>query len=91
MAIHVEFYGIARQRAGAFALDLEMSQATVPLGDVLHQLAARLPDLGREFLVEGRLHQSLTANIDGSQFVTDPATILRDGQSLLILSADAGG
>jgi molybdopterin converting factor small subunit len=91
MAIRVEFYGIARQRAGVGELTLALPVAEVRLADVIHELAARLPDLGHELLAGGRLHKSLTANLDGSRFVSDPATLIRDGQSLLILSADAGG
>ena len=54
-------------------------------------VAARVPDLNGEWITDGRLHESLTANLDGLRFVSDPATMVRDGQSLLILSADAGG
>ena len=91
MAIRVEFFGIARQRAGISDLTLDLGQLTTPLAEVLDQVAARLPELGRELIVAGRLHESLTANIDGARFVHDPATLIRDHQSLLILSADAGG
>ena len=91
MAIRVEFFGIARQRAGISELSLDLRQATASLGHVLDQVAARLPELGRVLVVEGRLHPSLTANLDGARFVHDPAILIRDGQSLLILSADAGG
>jgi molybdopterin converting factor small subunit len=91
MAIHVEFFGIARQRAGVSELNLAFPQAQLPLGDVLRQIAERLPELSRELVVNGRLHESLVANLGGSRFIHDPKTIIRDGQSLLILSADAGG
>ena len=91
MAIRVEFFGIARQRAGIGELSLDLRQAATSLGQVLDQVASCLPELGRELVVDGRLHASLTANLDGARFVHDPATLIRDGQSLLILSADAGG
>ena len=91
MAIRVEFFGSARQRAGVSELTLALPEAEVPLGDVLSQIAERLPELSRELFVNGRLHESLTANLGGAQFIHDPKTIIRDGQSLLILSADAGG
>jgi molybdopterin converting factor small subunit len=91
MAIRVEFYGIARQRAGMSEIKLELPTADVRLTEVLAQLAARLPALGRDLLAAGRLHESLAANLDGSRFISDPATLIRDGQCLLILSADAGG
>jgi molybdopterin converting factor small subunit len=91
MAIRVEFFGIARQRAGVSELCLDLQRAATPLRRVLDEVATRLPELGRELVVEGRLHASLAANLDGARFVHDPATLIRDGQSLLILSADAGG
>ena len=91
MAIRVEFYGIARQRAGMTELALVLPRSEVALSEVLGALAIRVPGLNGEWIVNGRLHESLTANLDGLRFVSDPATMVRDGQSLLILSADAGG
>jgi molybdopterin converting factor small subunit len=91
MALRVEFFGIARQRAGVAELALPMERTEARLSDVLSQLATHVPDLKGVWIADGRLHESLTANLDGARFVTDPATIVRDGQSLLILSADAGG
>jgi molybdopterin converting factor small subunit len=91
MAIRVEFFGIARQRAGVSELLLDLQHASAPLSEVFDEIAARLPALGRDLIVKGRLHKSLTANLDGARFIHDPATLIRDSQSLLILSADAGG
>lgn len=95
MAIRVEFYGIARQRAGVTHYLLsdfagEPAKRAV-LADVLAALAERLPEFGRQCLVAGGLHSSLTANLDGRIFVSDPATPIENGQCLLILSTDAGG
>ncbi len=89
MPIRVEFYGIARQRAGVPAVDLAASDAT--LNQVLLEVAAQLPAFGQECLASGSLAATLSANLDGERFITDPKTPIRDGQSLLILSADAGG
>jgi len=89
MPIRVEFYGIARQRAGVPAIELEGHVAT--LAGALSELAVRLPEFGRDCVAGERLAASLGANLDGQRFVSDPETPLRDGQSLLILSADAGG
>jgi molybdopterin converting factor small subunit len=91
MSIRVEFFGIARQRAGVAELSLALQQPEVALAEILSALAARLPELADDWIADGRLHESLTANLDGLRFVSDPATVVRDGQSLLILSADAGG
>jgi molybdopterin converting factor small subunit len=91
MSIRVEFFGIARQRAGVAELSLALKRPEVVLAEVLGALATRLPTLADEWITDGRLHESLTANLDGLRFVSDPTTVVRDGQCLLILSADAGG
>jgi sulfur-carrier protein len=91
MAIRVEFYGIARQRAGVGEVRLDLHADQAPLAEVLQQVAESLPALGHELVIHGRLHESLMANLDGQRFVSDPATPIGDGQCLLILSADAGG
>jgi molybdopterin converting factor small subunit len=91
MAILVEFYGLARQRAGVSELELHLASAETRLADVLTELGQRLPHFGRELIAGGRLHPTLAANLGGTCFVSDPETPLRDGQCLLILSADAGG
>ena len=89
MPIRVEFYGIARQRAGVPAVELATSGAT--LNQVLLEVAAQLPVFGQACIASGTLAATLAANLDGERFISDPATPIRNGQSLLILSADAGG
>lgn len=91
MAIHVEFYGLARQRAGTAELSVHLDPDVASLRDVLAAVCERLPVLGQELLKDGRLHPALAANLDGQRFISDPVTPIRDGQSLLIFSADAGG
>jgi molybdopterin converting factor small subunit len=91
MAIRVEFYGIARQRAGISDVQVDMTAREMRLRDVLSELTSRIPELGGELICGEKLHESVTANIDGARFVRDPATLIQDGQCLLILSADAGG
>ena len=60
------------------------------LGQLLMALAARFPSLA-ELINADRLRPSFVANLNGDQFVSDPRTHLSDGDSVLILSADAGG
>jgi hypothetical protein len=91
MALRIEFYGIARQRAGIDHLDLLLTAEQTTLADVLQTLEQIVPQFAAECLHGGRLHPSLAANLDGQAFVTDPGAVVRNGQSLLILSADAGG
>jgi len=44
-----------------------------------------------EIIQRDRLHPAFVANLNGDRFVTDPETPLRTSDSVLILSADAGG
>jgi molybdopterin converting factor small subunit len=92
MAIRVEFYGLARQRAGVSEISLSPPAERIALAEVLSLASAAAPGFGNSNLVEqGQLHPTLRANLDGQQFISDPDTMIRDGQSVLILSADAGG
>ena len=84
--MYVEFLGIPRERAGVAHLELEAGT----LGQMLDVLMARFPDL-RELIVEGRLHPSVVANLNGDEFVSDPAQELAESDHVLILSADVGG
>lgn len=87
MQITVELFGIARARAG-------VSQTTADgdcLGDVLADLAVRFPALA-ESCFEGRqLRPEFTANLGGERFVRAPETPLGEGDTILVLSLDAGG
>ena len=44
-----------------------------------------------ELIAADRLQPSFVANLNGDRFVSDPGTPLGEGDSVLILSADAGG
>jgi len=84
--MHVEFLGIPRERAGV--ADLQIEAGT--LGQLLRDLVARFPDL-RELVPNGELHPSVVVNLNGDEFVSDPARELAEDDHLLILSADVGG
>ena len=84
--MHVEFLGVSRDRAGI----AEMHVDADTLGQLLGTLAVRMPGLA-ELIVGDRLHPSLAANLNGDRFISDPRTRLGKGDSVLILSADAGG
>jgi len=87
MQIIVELFGIPRSRAGIAKTTAEGDC----LGDVLVDLAVRFPELA-ETCIEGRsLRPGYTANLRGERFVTDPETVLNDGDTLLLLTLDAGG
>lgn len=84
--MHVEFFGVSRDRAGLAEVDVEANT----LGRLLVTLAARMPGLA-ELIDVDRLHPSLAANLNGDAFISDPETPLRDGDRVLIVSSDAGG
>jgi molybdopterin converting factor small subunit len=84
--MHVELLGLPRERAGVAELELEADT----FGQLLAALAARFPSFS-ELISVDRLQPSFTANLNGDRFISDPGTPLRQSDSVLILSADAGG
>jgi molybdopterin converting factor small subunit len=61
------------------------------LGDVLFDLARKFPSLA-DTCIDGRtLRQGFIANLGAERFVTSPETPLQEGDTVLILSLDAGG
>lgn len=91
MTIQVEFYGISRQRAGTAHAAVELDSDDACLGEVLLKLGTRFPEFATTCLDGDRLRRWFLANVDGERFIRDPKTPVREGQSLLILSADSGG
>jgi molybdopterin converting factor small subunit len=87
MRVAVELFGIPRARAGT----AQTSAAGNNLGDVLVDLAAKFPRLA-DTCIEGRaLRSGFIVNLGGERFVTSPETPLSDGDTILLLSLDAGG
>ncbi len=87
MEVIVELFGIPRARAGVAKTVVNGTT----LGDVFVDLAQRFPALG-EACLQGRfLKTGFIANLRGERFVSDPSTRLQDGDSILLLSVDAGG
>jgi len=88
--MHVEFYGVPRQRAGVSTVEIEAAT----LGQLLTSLASKIPSM-REFIRANghgaRLDPAFVANLNGERFVSDPGTALGESDHLIILSADAGG
>ena len=87
MQVAVELFGIPRERAG-IARTTAFGEC---LGDVLADLAIRYPDLAKSCINGRRLRPGFTANLGGDRFVTAPDTLLKEGDSVLLLSVDAGG
>ena len=89
--VAVEFYGVPRQRAGVERVGLVFSTCRVKASDVIGALVQRFPALRDGCLQDGWLHPACAANVDGVGFISDPSTLLSTGQTLLVMSADAGG
>ena len=90
MTIHIEFYGVARQRAGVASASLPLA-GPVSLKSVIAHLQSAYPDFAEECLQGHSLCDNYVVNIDGHRFVRDMGTEIRDDACLLIMSADAGG
>jgi molybdopterin converting factor small subunit len=84
--MHVEFFGVPRERAGMSELEVQAHT----LGQLLSALTERIPSFGK-FVGTDRLHPAFVANLNGDRFVSDPGTPLGKDDCVLILSADAGG
>jgi molybdopterin converting factor small subunit len=86
-SVTVEFFGIARARAGV--------PSTVAygntLGELLLELSHRYPELAASCLDGRQFRPGYAANLGGNRFVTDPSTQLAAGDTVLLLSLDAGG
>lgn len=87
MSIVVELYGIPRVRAGVDRVHAEGNS----LGDVLHSLGSLYPDLAQACIDGNRLKSGFTANLHGERFISAPETPLRQGDTILLMSLDAGG
>ena len=85
--IRVEFFGLARTRAGVAQADLEADN----LHDVAAQVQSRFPELSKTCFENGRLRTGWVFNINGHSFVRDLDYSLAENDSVLLMSADVGG
>lgn len=85
--VDVEFLGVARSRMGRD----KVSVAARTLGELLSRLGAQSPEFARTCLDRSQLKPGLIANINGREFVEDESYVLKAGDCVIILSADAGG
>ena len=77
----VEFYGLARQRAG-------VAEVNVAAATVREALEAAERETGLSVIACPHLY---LVSVNGNHFTTDPDESLAAGACLLILGADAGG
>jgi len=87
VVVTVEFFGVPRARAGR--AELTVSAATVAAA--LAAVAAACPQLADVVRPDGRLAPHYLLSRNGERFVSGLGEALRDGERLLLLSADAGG
>lgn len=87
MPITVEFFGIARKRAGVGSVQVEAAR----LEEAIKSLSERYPALAESCFQGNAFRSGFAGNLNGDRFVSDPTTPLKAGDTLLILSADAGG
>jgi sulfur-carrier protein len=87
MQVVVELFGIARSRAGVARTLAEGPS----LGDVLRDLARRFPELAGACIEGEQLRPGFIVNVSGNRFVSSPDTSLNAGDTVMLLSLDAGG
>jgi molybdopterin converting factor small subunit len=89
LMIHIELYGVPRLRAGIARMTVEGAN----VGAALEAIAGACPGLVGPVLQAGSvgLHPAYRLSLNGDRFVSDPATPLADGDTLLLLAADVGG
>ncbi|MSP23802.1 MAG: MoaD/ThiS family protein [Myxococcales bacterium] len=85
--VKVELFGVARVRAGASEIEVEAAT----LGEAFVQLAARFPALVPSVLEGGRLAATFAVALNGQTFTADAELQLADGDTLVVISANAGG
>ena len=88
----IELFGVARLRAKTERVSVTLSPCA-DLGVALAALAEKIPGLVGPVLSEQdhKLVRGFACNVNGETFVHDMRTRLKDGDSVLILSSDAGG
>jgi molybdenum cofactor guanylyltransferase len=88
----VELFGMARMLAKTKSVSLALPEEAT-LAHLFCVLAERLPILvGRVISLEkNRLVSGCACNVNGLDFVRNPAARVKSGDRILILSADAGG
>jgi molybdopterin converting factor small subunit len=85
--IRIELFGVPRLRAECDVVDVDAET----LGGALRELERACPALSPGVVADGRLSQAYLVALNGRQFTSDPETALRDGDVLVLVSAQAGG
>jgi len=85
--VKLELFGVVRLAAGVE----HWSTCASSLGEALSKLVQRFPDLATGCINGNQLRKGFIANINNERFTTDSDMKLRRGDTILIMSADAGG
>lgn len=83
--VRVEFYGLARLRAGVAELAVEAGTVREALA------AAQAACPGLRVLRDNRVSPEYLVSVGGTRFTADPDEPLADSDTVLVLGADAGG
>ena len=83
----MEFFGVARSRTNV----AEVTLAVECLQDALSQVCEQFPSLAELCVVDGELAAGWLLNVNGTAFTRDLKTAVIDGDSVLLIPADAGG
>lgn len=83
----IELFGTARIRAGVAVLTVDAGS----VGTALESLALACPSLAGTIVLGNAIHPAFRLSLNGERFVSDPETMLAEGDCLLLLSADVGG
>ena len=90
--VTIELFGTARMASGrkAIALTLPSNASAATLVAALAEKCPALVGVALRDDLSGLL-ESYTLNLNGTEFVSDGCLRLRDGDSLLLFSSQAGG
>jgi molybdopterin-guanine dinucleotide biosynthesis protein A/molybdopterin converting factor small subunit len=92
ISVTVELFGVPRLLAKTREISLALPAAAT-LSDVLAALAERLPVLAGRVIdaQKSALSSGYACNVNGLQFVRNPAARINPGDKIFIVAADAGG
>ena len=89
--IKVEFFGVPRLRAGVAEFFVDVATHQNRLGDVFMEIQRQLPGLATECFADGKIRKEYVVNVSGREFTRSLDRVVSPGDSLLIMSSDAGG
>jgi|TARA_B100000700_G_scaffold67186_2_gene74316 hypothetical protein len=91
MKIKIEYYGIPRQRVGIASEMLVFDHEQMGIKDIILTIARRHPEFQKHCMDGDEINKNFTVNLNGDKFYQVDDGFAQDGDSLLILSMDAGG